>query len=162
MKRVVLLAGLCITLVIGVLGIAYWQTSNEATKQNNEQTAAIQPPAKNERKTTPPASRTPGAYVEYSDSALQNAKGTRVLFFHAPWCPQCRAIDADIAKTTVPDGITIIKTDYDSQQALRQKYGITLQTTFVAIDAKDNAIKKYVAYNEPTFDAVKRNLLDTL
>ncbi len=59
----------------------------------------------------------------------------------------------------MPDGFTIIKVDYDSNQDLRQKYGVTLQTTFVKVDADGNGTGKYVAYEEPTFEAVKRNFL---
>ena len=56
--------------------------------------------------------------------------------------------------------MTVLKVDYDSNQALRQKYGVTLQTTFVEVDKDGNEIEKYVAYNEPTFDSVKANLIN--
>ena len=98
---------------------------------------------------------TPGAYVEYSDAALAQAKGTKLLFFHAPWCPQCRELDASIQSGTIPDNLTIFKVDYDTNQALRQKYGITLQTTVVQIDDAGGKVKSFVAYDSPTFDAVK-------
>lgn len=100
-----------------------------------------------------------GTYVEYSESALANANGQRVLFFHAPWCPQCRSIEKGIVPGQIPSAYTIIKVDYDSNQELRKKYGVTLQTTFVKIDEQGNLIDKYVAYNEPTFDAVKMNYI---
>ena len=101
-----------------------------------------------------------GSYVEYSADVVANTPGTKVLFFHASWCPQCRAIEADIKRESVPAGLTIIKVDYDSHQDLRKKYGVTLQTTFIKIDDSGNAIAdKYVAYNEPTFAAVKRDYL---
>lgn len=103
----------------------------------------------------------PGAYVNYSNTIIENTHGTKVLFFHAPWCPQCRAIETDIkAQSSLPDDTTIIKVDYDSNQSLRQKYGVTLQTTFVRVDDKGDLVKKYVAYNEPTYAAVKSNILD--
>ena len=84
-----------------------------------------------------------------------------MLFFHAPWCPQCRQIDAEIkAQTNLPADTTIIKVDYDSHQSLRQKYGVTLQTTFVKVDDNGDSLQKYVAYNEPTYEAVKQNILE--
>lgn len=92
----------------------------------------------------------PGAYVDYSEEALAAADGTRVLFFHAPWCPQCRALEEDILATMVPDGVTILKVDYDSNQGLRQEYGVTLQTTLVALDAQGGAAATFVAYDDPT------------
>ena len=102
---------------------------------------------------------TPGSYVAYSDEAAAKAKGTKLLFFHAPWCPQCRALEADINKNGAPDGTTIFKVDYDSAQELRQKYGVTLQTTVVLIDDEGKLVKKFVANDDPTLAAVTGNLL---
>ncbi|HEX5797646.1 MAG TPA: thioredoxin family protein [Candidatus Saccharimonadales bacterium] len=102
-----------------------------------------------------------GQYLVYSEEVLANAPGQKVLFFHAPWCPQCRSIERTILenKNSIPKGVSIIKVDYDSNQALRQKYGVTIQTTFVKIDDSGNLIDKYVAYNEPTIEAVNRDFL---
>lgn len=100
-----------------------------------------------------------GSYTEYNVDTVTNVSGRKVLFFHAPWCSQCRSIEAGIKEQGVPAGLTIIKVDYDSNQTLRQKYGVTLQTTFVEIGDGGEFISKYVAYDEPTFDAVKRNYL---
>lgn len=102
---------------------------------------------------------TGGAYVDYTGTVIASTKGTKLLFFHAPWCPQCRVLEADIKQQTVPAGVTIIKVDYDSNQALRQKYGVTLQTTIVRIDDQGNLIKKFVAYDNPSLEAIKENLL---
>ncbi len=98
-------------------------------------------------------------YVTYSDDIVAKTSGTKILFFHAPWCPQCRALEASIKAGTIPTGVTIIKVDYDSHQALRQQYGVTIQTTLVKVDDTGNLIKKYVAYDEPTLSAVSQNLL---
>lgn len=101
---------------------------------------------------------TAGAYVEYSEAALADAEGERVLFFHASWCPQCHALDDSIQANGVPDGVTILKVDYDSNQGLRQQYGVTQQTTVVALDADGNATAVYVPYSNPTL----ANALDGL
>ena len=98
---------------------------------------------------------TPGVYIDYSEAALADAKGARLLFFHAPWCPQCRELDASIRSSTLPDDLTILKVDYDTNQSLRQKYGVTLQTTVVQVDGAGKKVKSFVAYDSPTFDAVK-------
>lgn len=102
-------------------------------------------------------SKNSGSYLEYSSDIIQNTKGRKLLFFHAPWCPQCRAIENDINEQGVPESWNIIKVDYDSSQDLRQKYGVTIQTTFVEVDNSGELIKKYVAYEEPTLSAVTRN-----
>lgn len=101
-----------------------------------------------------------GSYVIYSDENLkQYSSTTRLLFFHAPWCPQCRELDASITASSLPANTTILKVDYDTNQALRQKYGVTLQTTVVKIDADEEKVESYVAYDEPTFANVESALL---
>ena len=100
-----------------------------------------------------------GLYREYSEDAIQSTSGTKLLFFHASWCSQCRSIEESIEKDGIPDGVTVFKIDYDSNQALRQKYGVTLQTTFVKIDDDGNKVASYVAYEEPQFSSVARELL---
>ena len=100
-----------------------------------------------------------GVYADYSEQAILATSGTKILFFHAPWCPQCREMEASINENGVPTGVTVFKVDYDSNQALRKKYGVTLQTTFVKVDDDGNKIASYVAYKEPQFSSVERELL---
>ncbi len=95
-----------------------------------------------------------GSYVEYSDTAIANADGRILLFFHASWCPQCRSLESDILAQGVPSGVTIIKVDYDSNQDLRQKYGVTVQTTMVEVDNDGTSLQSFVVYDEPTLAAV--------
>jgi len=91
-----------------------------------------------------------GVYADYSPDALAQAEGRILLFFHASWCPQCRSIESDIVAQGVPDGVTILKVDYDSNQPLRQEYGVTLQTSFVEVDTAGAALQPvYVAYEDP-------------
>lgn len=125
---------------------------DSANTNGTQQTGNGTEPANGGNATEP---STPGRYEDYNEMAFNQAEGRRILFFHAPWCPQCRALDASIKESTVPSGVTIFKIDYDSNQPLRQKYGVTIQTTLVEVDENGNEIKKYVAYDEPTFDAVK-------
>ena len=99
----------------------------------------------------------PGAYKKYDEASLAGTTGTKILFFHAPWCPQCRQLDSEITAGSVPNNVTIFKVDYDSNQSLRQKYGVTIQTTFVRVDDQCNLLKKYVAYDEPTFAALTKS-----
>ena len=111
-----------------------------STTNNNAQPEAV---ASNDTQVTL------GVYTEYSEQAVLATNGTKVLFFHAPWCPQCREMEASINKDGVPSGVTVFKVDYESNQALRTKYGVTLQTTFVKVDDEENKIESYVAYEEP-------------
>lgn len=97
---------------------------------------------------------TSGQYIDYSADTVANTDGRKWLFFHAPWCPQCRALEADIESRGVPEGLTIFKVDYDTSTDLKQKYGVTLQTTVVEIDDQGNEIEKFVAYDDPSLGAV--------
>jgi thiol-disulfide isomerase/thioredoxin len=139
--------------VIAVLVFAS-PTAPDAAPATPSAPAAEQPPVPE-----PTAGTTAGAYVEYSDDAIARAEGRVLLFFHAPWCSQCRSIEDDILADGVPDGVTIIKIDYDSRQDLRQQYGVTLQTTFVEVDAAGAELQKHVAYDEPFLRAVVAAML---
>lgn len=161
MKKIAIGIGVVVLVTAGGLGWAYLMNSREATKQNEEAKATSVPKSQaSSSKSDDAKSTNKGTYVIYTDDIIAATAGTKILFFHAPWCPQCRALHTDINASKIPDGVTIIKVDYDSHQDLRQKYGVTLQTTFVRVDDDGELIEKYVAYNEPTFDSVKENLLE--
>lgn len=100
-----------------------------------------------------------GKYTDYTEDNFALAQGERLLFFHAPWCPQCRELDASIVSSALPDNLTIFKVDYDTNQALRIKYGVTIQTTIVKVDENGEKIESYVAYDKPNFGAVEQALL---
>lgn len=124
-------------------------TTDQATTAESQETETIA--------TTPSPQK--GKYVEYSDQVIAETSGTKVLFFHAPWCPQCQKLDADIVEQGVPNDLTIIKVDYDTNQSLRQKYGVTIQTTTVLVNDSGDLVKKFVAYDDPSLSAVLTNLL---
>lgn len=87
-----------------------------------------------------------GSYETYDASKLARAeKGDVVLFFKASWCPSCKAVDADIKanRTSIKDGLTILEVDYDNSQALKTKYGVTYQHTFVQVDSNGTQIAKW-------------------
>lgn len=87
-----------------------------------------------------------GTYEPYDAAKVARADGgSLVLFFRAPWCPTCRALDANIRAnlSAIPAGVTILDVDYDSSTALKQKYGVTYQHTMVQVDAQGNQIAKW-------------------
>lgn len=96
--------------------------------------------------------KSPAVYATYSADALAQAQrgdGAVILFFHATWCPNCQALDKSITSNinAIPQGVTILKTDYDSESALKKKYGITYQHTLVQVDDNGNAIKVWSGSN---------------
>lgn len=96
-----------------------------------------------------------GSYEVYgAEKITMAATGDVVLFFRASWCPTCRAVDADIKANLkdIPANLTILDVNYDSSSALKQKYGVTYQHTFVQVDAEGNQIKKW--QGSPTLAAL--------
>ncbi len=87
-----------------------------------------------------------GSYEAYSADKIARAEtGDVVLFFHASWCPSCRGLNTHIESNlkAIPEGLTILKTDYDKETELKKKYGVTYQHTLVQVDKDGNMIKKW-------------------
>lgn len=89
-----------------------------------------------------------GAYIslaEYQASQVSYAGSKVVLFFNATWCSTCKKarsnLEADLS--AIPDDIAIVLVDFDSETALRRQYGVTVQHTFVQIDAEGNELAKW-------------------
>ena len=90
-----------------------------------------------------------GTYRDYSEDALAEAGyETNVIFFHASWCPECRAFEQAIEAGPIPDGVQILKADYDTETALKDKYGVDIQTTFVKVDDSGEMISNWVGYEQ--------------
>ncbi|MET3163241.1 UNVERIFIED_ORG: thiol-disulfide isomerase/thioredoxin [Arthrobacter sp. UYEF10] len=68
-----------------------------------------------------------------------------ILFFHATWCSTCKLLASDIEANaaSIPAGVKILKVDYDSETALKQKYGVTLQHTLVQVKPDGSQIAKW-------------------
>jgi thiol-disulfide isomerase/thioredoxin len=91
---------------------------------------------------------TKGGYISYSDYTSSQGKYKDfkvVLYFHAPWCPTCQALDKNINANldSIPAKTIIVKTDYDSSNELKKKYGVTYQHTLVQVDSSGSKIKKW-------------------
>lgn len=87
-----------------------------------------------------------GSYETYAPEKLALAdEGDVVLFFHASWCPSCRGLNADIEEHlgSIPEGVTILKVDYDSETELKKKYGVTTQHTLVQVASDGSLLKKW-------------------
>lgn len=95
-----------------------------------------------------PAAAAAGAYItlaQYEGSKDMYAQGDVVLFFAADWCPTCQEatknLEADPA--AIPAGLAIVRVDYDDSDELKQKYGVTVQHTFVQVDPEGNEVAKW-------------------
>ncbi|HET8671703.1 MAG TPA: thioredoxin family protein [Candidatus Saccharimonadales bacterium] len=158
-KRVGLIV-LTIVLLVGG-SIAYLSFASEPDEpiQNAGAQKTGNSPVDGSRPPEDRSASTPGKYVDYREEIIAETSGTILLFFHASWCPQCRALESNIKAKGVPAGVTIVKVDYDSNQILRQEYGVTIQTTVVRVNKDGGLVEKFVAYNDPSLKAVVEELL---
>jgi len=100
-----------------------------------------------------------GRYETY-DSSLVGDSGytTTILFFYAAWCPECRAYEQAINAGTIPAGVQILRVTYDDEQALRQKHGVTIQSTFVRVSSAGDTQKLWNGYGKSkSLDAIIEN-----
>jgi len=99
----------------------------------------------------PATSEAPEAVVTAFETEAQlndfAAKGKTVVFFFASWCPNCRATVAELNSrwAEVNPDLTLVIADYDKESALKGKFGVTYQDTFVLLDAAGNGVKVWNA-----------------
>ena len=174
MKTNVIVAAIVAIVVIG--GIVIWQSSNNnnelaGSKESMTNEAVVEKTMKGDAKIEGDAMKGEikqedammkkvGSYSDYSPQAVEAAQkeGSKVvLFFHATWCPFCKTADAAFKANLekIPAGVTVFKTDYDSNRELKTKYGVTYQHTFVQIDANGN---KITAWNSGDIDLLIKNV----
>lgn len=147
-------------LLSGVLALSSCATASTEVRDATAGAASATPSApaptgeasqaEEEEEPAEPVAPVDGAYVDYSDGIIERTVGPKVLFFHASWCTQCRKLDEQIRAEGAPDGLTVFKVDYDSRSDLRQKYGVTLQTTVVFVDDAGELISRSVLYEDPS------------
>lgn len=83
-------------------------------------------------------------------------KHPTVLFFAADWCPYCQADLKDInANGSRLGKVNVVVVDYDKSADLKAKYGVTVQDTFVQIDAKG---AKLAIWNGGGVDGILNNI----
>ncbi len=123
------------------------ETDNETNTDAKNPTSPVVPetPKDITPSDTPKAIAPGGVYLPYTSTAVAQAKGQVVLFFHANWCPTCIAVNKDIEANlkNIPADLTILKTSYDDEKELKELYGVTAQHTFVQVDNTGKLIKKW-------------------
>ena len=80
------------------------------------------------------------------EAANKLAEGnTVVLFFAASWCPTCAGTWKDVVanKAALPANFRLVFVNYDTEKALKAKYAVTYQHTFVRIDPSGKALKTW-------------------
>jgi thiol-disulfide isomerase/thioredoxin len=83
-----------------------------------------------------------------------------VLFFAADWCPSCQADLKDInANGSRLGSVDVVVVDYDKSADLKAKYGVTVQDSFVQIDATG---KELAIWNGGGVDGILKNLKQSM
>lgn len=144
--KIILVAGILIAVVVvsigGFLGYRKWQQKkieNSKISATNVQEVQI-----NEPKESP--GKRPATYEVYDPAKLSlAADGKVVLFFNASWSKTSKMLDKDLKEKTnkLPNNFTVLSVDYNKNAALRKKYAVTLENTFVQVDASGAVINKW-------------------
>lgn len=125
----------------GITQVDTPQYSDDVTTQDTTPDSDTKSAAQtNETKTDNAA--TTGTYQTYDAKKIAQSNAEHIfLFFHATWCPSCRALDADIASNidSIPEGVAIYKIDYDTATELKRQYGVTTQHSIIEIDTEGTA-----------------------
>lgn len=131
-----------LVVLIMLLKVLTDSASTPSTVNNSEEAEEVNDSTQ-QFDTTP---TTNGPYAGYSEEGIAAAQGKKkVLFFYANWCPSCRQQDANLAQSAsqIPSDLAIFKVDFDSSVELRQKYGVTLQHTFVEVDDAGDELQQW-------------------
>lgn len=130
--------------------------------QSAPSSAAPAPQSSSTQSAPAPHAKPAGFYGGYSDQRMALRYDKTILFFHASWCGECQAFDKVLRESAIPHDVQILKVDYDSRQDLRQRYGVTHQTTFVEVDDDDDADHDHDIWvghgKEKSLQAILRNL----
>ncbi|MBL4694433.1 S-layer homology domain-containing protein [Candidatus Gracilibacteria bacterium] len=96
-------------------------------------------------------------HTDYTTATLATAlaKGRTLLYFRADWCPTCRSLDNELASdlSALPDDLTILDIDYDTEKSLKQTWGIVLQHTLVQLDKNGEEVKRWTGGGISTINA---------
>ena len=87
----------------------------------------------------PAAASTVRPFDQAAFDAAQKAGKPIIVWVHAPWCPVCRQQAKTIARMSAEPAyrnLQVFRIDYDTQKALWQKFGATMQSTVIAFHGK--------------------------
>lgn len=110
--------------------------SSSASSRSVQSISSMQP-ASSEAKTP--------TYADFNQDVLANGE-TKLLFFHAPWCPFCVKNNQNLLSLYGEGNASLstYKIDYDTSDDLKRRYGIVTQDTFVLVDGNGTALKTVI------------------
>ncbi|MEA3322752.1 MAG: thioredoxin family protein [Patescibacteria group bacterium] len=98
-----------------------------------------------------------GFYGNYADINQEDFERT-ILFFTAPWCPNCTETGNNIEaeQKEIPDNVAVVRVDFDNESELREKYHVEKQHTFVLVDKNGKEISRW--NNSTTVEEIIDNI----
>ena len=99
---------------------------------------------------------TSGSYEKYTPERFDELLGTEkfALFFHADWCPTCRALEKEIKENLDElNSRTVLEVNYDTETDLKKEYEVMVQSTVVFINANGSVFEKRL---NPDFELIKK------
>lgn len=142
LTRIISITFLVIAVVLA--GLVFLRPKNQP--QSPREVAITDEAASNTAASDNPANVVLTPYSSENLAKATENGGKALIFFHAQWCPFCLAAEKDILSKfdQIPEDVTILKANYDSERSLKQQYGVTTQHTFVQVNQDGTEITKWV------------------
>ncbi len=105
------------------------------------------------------------AVVPFDQAQYEQARAAGkpvVVYFHADWCPTCRAQQPIVDKLSKEAGftpVTIFEADFDTQTDLEKALKVTQQSTFVVFKQGHEVTRSTGQTQEPAIRAVLQQAL---
>jgi len=154
MKKALFIIIVSVAVLGGLIAVLLLRPADSAAPvvESTQPTTVVPATPTTQDPASPPTSNMPqsaplsqGRYIDYNSSVVAaSGYSETILFFHANWCPECRAFEQAITAGSIADGVQIVKVDYDNSDDLRQKYGVTIQTTFVKVTSNGDRVSSWV------------------
>ena len=149
MKKSYLIGGLVLVTGVGLFSYTLINQKPTVMEEKKAEIAVIPSDDSMKKDADVPATNNMMVEARYQTYSAENyAKAStkrRVLFFHAAWCPTCKAAHMDLEQnaSNLPDDVIVFKVDYDTELELKKKYDITYQHTFVQVSEAGEELVKW-------------------
>jgi hypothetical protein len=148
-------------MVMGIISVVLIDFNSRQSEYNSQEANTAQTSnstPSGQRSIVAEADFASGRYTDYQAGLVDDEGYERtVLFFSADhdWCSQCQAFEQAIITSGVPDGIQILKLNFEVADELKKQYQVTIQTTFVEVDQSGQLVASWVGFaQEKSLEAI--------